>query len=120
MKIAVLCSAHGFGHLTRQLAIAEELMRHGAQPVFFTAAPPSMVTAYLPEAQVRPWVIDVGIQQQDSLTEDLPRTLTLLEERDVVEVLTATPSSPGTSWRGLGKAAKRDAKGKMMDMVRLG
>jgi hypothetical protein len=81
MRIAVLCSSHGFGHLTRQLALCEELLAAGAEPVVFTAAPPEVVWAYLPDLAVVPWAIDVGIAQQDSLTEDLDRTLELLEER---------------------------------------
>ena len=54
MRIAILCSAHGFGHLTRQLAIAESLIALGAEPVFFTAAPGAIVHEWLPGAAVRP------------------------------------------------------------------
>lgn len=78
MRIAHLCSAHGFGHLTRQLAIAEQLRAYGAEPTLFTAAPAPVVTEYLPGAAVVPWSIDVGIRQPDSLTEDIPATLTAL------------------------------------------
>ena len=80
MRIAHLCSAHGFGHLTRQLAIAEALRPRGAESVVFTAAPPAVVHAYLPWLAVRPWRIDVGIHQRDSLTEDIPSTLLQLEQ----------------------------------------
>lgn len=79
MRIAHLCSAHGFGHLTRQLAIAEQLRVLGAEPTLFTAAPAPVVTEYLPAAAVVPWRIDVGIRQPDSLTEDIPATLAALE-----------------------------------------
>jgi UDP:flavonoid glycosyltransferase YjiC (YdhE family) len=79
VRIAHLCSAHGFGHLTRQLAVAEELRGMGAEPVLFTAAPASVVEEYLPGTAVVPWRIDVGICQPDSLTEDIPATLTALE-----------------------------------------
>ena len=80
MRIAPLCSAHGFGPLTRQLAIAEPLRARGAESVIFTAAPPAVVHAYLPGLSVRPWHIDVGIRQHDSLTEDIPATRSRLAE----------------------------------------
>ena len=81
MRIAVLCSAHGFGHLTRQLAICEQLVQLGARPEVFTAAPGEVVHDYLPDLPVIPWTIDVGIAQSDSVTEDLPRTRQLLAQR---------------------------------------
>jgi hypothetical protein len=80
-QVAVLCSAHGFGHLTRQLAIGEELARLGARPVFFTAAPREVVEGFLPGAEVVPWAVDVGLAQRDGLSEDLPLTLARLAER---------------------------------------
>lgn len=89
MRIAVLCSAHGFGHLTRQLAICEQLIRLGARPEVFTAAPLEVVHDYLPDLPVIPWVIDVGIAQADSVTEDPDRTRLLLEERCSEEAVEA-------------------------------
>lgn len=80
MKLAIVCSAHGFGHLTRQLAVAEALRAEGVDPAIFTAAPPSIVEATLPSPRLRPWVVDVGIAQRDSLTEDLDETLRRLDE----------------------------------------
>ena len=81
MKLALVASAHGFGHLTRLIAIGEALRGLGVEPTFFTAAPPVLVHETLPGAVVRPWWVDVGLVQQDSLTEDVPATLRLLDER---------------------------------------
>lgn len=80
MKLAIVCSAHGFGHLTRQLALAKALRGLGVDPTIYTAAPRSIVDASLPNARVVPWVADVGIAQQDSVTEDLGETLRRLDE----------------------------------------
>ena len=79
MKLAIVCSAHGFGHLTRQLAVGEVLRQHGVEPTFFTAAPRPIVETSLPGAWVVPWVADVGIAQPDSVTEDLDETLRRLD-----------------------------------------
>ncbi len=79
VRIAIICSAHGFGHLTRQLALGEQLLALGAQPVYFTAAPESLVRASLPAAEVRRWVVDVGLVQADGLRADVEATRELLE-----------------------------------------
>jgi hypothetical protein len=81
VRIAHVCSAHGFGHVGRQLALGQALQRRDIQVTFFTAAPAAVVADTLPLAEVVPWVADVGIAQRDSLTEDLSQTLTLLDER---------------------------------------
>lgn len=81
MRIAIVCSAHGFGHLTRQLALAARWQAAGAEVVFFSAAPQAILSESLPGARLRPWTVDVGIRQHDSLTEDIPETLRLLEAR---------------------------------------
>jgi len=48
MRIAVLCSAHGFGHLTRQLALVAPLRAAGAdEVVIFTAAPAVVIEEFL-------------------------------------------------------------------------
>ena len=78
MRIAAVCSAHGFGHLTRQLALAARWQAAGAEVTFFSAAPRAILDESLPGARLRPWTVDVGIRQHDSLTEDLPETLRLL------------------------------------------
>lgn len=80
-RLAVLCSAHGLGHLTRQLAIGAELERAGARLCFFTAAPPAVVHETLPGAEVRPWTIDVGVVQRDSVREDVEATAAALALR---------------------------------------
>lgn len=80
-RIAVLCSAHGLGHLTRQLAIGERLAARGASLCYFTAAPDAVVHETLPEAEVRRRAVDVGIVQHDSVRQDLAATRRLLDER---------------------------------------
>ncbi len=78
MRLAILCSAHGFGHLARQLAVAEALRVRGADVDVWTAAPPAVVHDYLPGLTVVPASVDVGLVQSDSLTEDLPATARIL------------------------------------------
>ena len=78
-RVAVLCSAHGFGHVTRQLAVAEHLIALGAAPTFFTAAPAAILALTLPELPVRPWVMDVGVVQPDGIQPDPAATLARLE-----------------------------------------
>lgn len=90
MRIAAVCSAHGFGHLTRQLALAARWQAAGAEVTFFSAAPRAILDESLPGARLRPWTVDVGIRQHDSLTEDLPETLRLLDQRcddDAIDAL---------------------------------
>jgi len=80
-NIATVCSSHGLGHLTRQIALGEELDRAGSAPTFFTSGPADLVTQSIPSATVVSTEVDVGIAQFDSITEDIPRTIQLLEER---------------------------------------
>lgn len=79
--IALVCSAHGFGHVARQLALGQALVARGAELSVLTAAPPALVAETLPGVTVHPWAVDVGISQPDSLTEDLLATRTLLDQR---------------------------------------
>ncbi len=81
MKLGVLVSAHGFGHLTRQLAIGAALREHGLEPVFFTTAPATVLRESLPDPAIVPWACDVGLAQPDSLRVDFARTHALLAER---------------------------------------
>lgn len=81
LRIGVLCSAHGFGHLTRQLAIGAALAHRGATPVFYTAAPAALLVESLVAAEHVPWSLDVGLAQPDSLHVDFDQTLALLAER---------------------------------------
>lgn len=80
-RVAIVASAHGFGHLTRQLAIGEALARRGATLTVFTAAPASVVAETLPAATVRAWAADAGVVQRDSVSEDLAETLATAAER---------------------------------------
>lgn len=81
MRVALVCSAHGFGHVARQLATGAALRARGVEPTFFTAAPADVVEADLPGVSRVAWAVDVGIAQRDSLTEDVDATLARLEER---------------------------------------
>ncbi len=78
---AIVCSAHGFGHVTRQLVVAGALRARGVDVELFTAAPAALIDETFPGARVRPWQVDVGIAQPDSLHEDLDQTLVLLDQR---------------------------------------
>ena len=76
VRVAIVCSAHGFGHVTRELVIAEALEREGAAVTVFSAAPAAILGAVRSEA----WTVDVGIAQRDGLTEDPAATVRRLEE----------------------------------------
>lgn len=81
VRVAIVCSAHGLGHASRQVATARELAARGARPTFFSAAPAALFEQEIPEADVVPWQADVGLAQADGVSEDVGRTLALLEER---------------------------------------
>lgn len=93
MRLAVLCSAHGFGHVTRQLALAGHFQAAGVEVVFFSAAPRSILDESLPGVSLRPVAIDVGIRQRDSLTEDIPGTLRRLSQRCAAPAIDALADS---------------------------
>lgn len=80
MRIASVCSAHGFGHVTRQHALAGSLLAAGHDVTVFSAAPPALYVAAPEGCHHRHWVVDVGIAQRDSLTADIPQTLTRLQQ----------------------------------------
>ena len=80
MRVALVCSAHGFGHLTRQLALAEGLLARGHAPLVVTAAPDTVLDDYLPGVDRLPWTVDVGLVQADSLTEDPAATAARVDE----------------------------------------
>lgn len=77
--MALVCSAHGFGHVGRQLALAEALLDGGAEVDLWTAAPPEVVRSDVPGAGVVPWTVDVGIVQRDSRSEDVAATVARAE-----------------------------------------
>jgi hypothetical protein len=80
LKLAIVCSAHGFGHLGRQLALLP-LLKARASVRVFTAVPEAVVHNWAPDVQVVPWFVDVGLRQLDSIREDPEGTLPLLEQR---------------------------------------
>ncbi|MDX1690246.1 MAG: hypothetical protein R3290_04395 [Acidimicrobiia bacterium] len=79
-SVAVVCSAHGLGHLTRSLELAAGLRRAGASVTLFTASPGAAL-AWDPGLEVVAAQPDVGFVQTDGITEDVAATLRLLEER---------------------------------------
>jgi hypothetical protein len=81
MRLAIVCSAHGFGHLGRQLSLSDFWRSQRVDATFFTAVPSETVHSWQPTASVVRWTVDVGLSQPDSLQEDLEKTLILLEER---------------------------------------
>ncbi len=89
MKLALVASAHGFGHVTRLLAVAERLRARGHEPTVVTAAPRQLVEETLPGAVVVSAAVDVGLKQADSLTEDPEGTATLLDNRASEAALSA-------------------------------
>ena len=81
MRLAIVCSAHGFGHLGRQLSLAGFWRSQKINATFFTAVPVTTVQQWHPTASVVPWAVDVGLFQPDSLQEDLLQTRELLDRR---------------------------------------
>lgn len=75
MRVAIVCSAHGYGHVTREVVIAEALGRRGVEVTLLSAAP----RAILGKVRAEEWAVDVGIAQADGLTEDPGETLRRLE-----------------------------------------
>ncbi|MBM74134.1 MAG: hypothetical protein CMK59_01930 [Proteobacteria bacterium] len=78
MRIAHVCTAHGFGHTTRQMALARELTKRGHQICLFSAAK-RLLEKELFELEWTFLVSDVGLVQSDSLTIDLKATQLKLE-----------------------------------------
>ena len=76
MRVAVICSAHGYGHTGRQLAVVMRLRDLGHDVILYTAASPEWIASSVgtSRVEVRPWRVDVGIVQRDSLCEEPERT----------------------------------------------
>lgn len=80
MNIAHICTPHGFGHITRQIALAYSLQKYCVQSTFFCHQP-SLVHETLPNVQVFKRYADVGIIQKDAYTIDIKQTQKKLEQR---------------------------------------
>ena len=78
MRLAFVVSAHGYGHATRAVVMADTLADLGHAVTLFSAAPPELLGR---RHALVPWVADVGLAQPDSLREDIPATLAALEAR---------------------------------------
>ncbi len=76
MHLAIVASAHGYGHATRDVALADALAGRGHRVTLFTATPAQVLGHQYPLVT---WRADVGLVQPDSLREDLDATRTALE-----------------------------------------
>ncbi len=84
LKLLSCITDHGFGHATRQMAVAERLreLEPRAHVTFFTSAPRSLFEGYLGAGEwydVQDVRMDVGVRQPHSLEEDLDATHRALE-----------------------------------------
>lgn len=77
-RIAIVSSAHGFGHATRDAVLADTLLERGYDVTQFTHVSPAVLGA---SHRVEWAAVDVGFVQHHSLAENVPATLALLEER---------------------------------------
>ena len=80
MNIEHICTPHGLGHLTRQIALALSLKKLGCTSTFYCNAP-SLVYESLPDAVVIQKYADVGLIQPDTHTVDTKTTLLKLQKR---------------------------------------
>ena len=78
MNLALVASAHGYGHATRCVALADALVVAGHQATVYSTAPASVLGTAHPLVS---WAADVGLVQPDSLGEDVSATLVALEGR---------------------------------------
>jgi hypothetical protein len=74
IQIAHVCTPHGFGHLTRQIALSSALNQWNVQSTFYCNNAP-LVHDDIPNAHVINKTADVGIIQHDALHIDIPHTL---------------------------------------------
>jgi hypothetical protein len=80
LRITTVCSAHGFGHVTRQLAIAAQLRDRGAEVSVLSAMPQFLAARLAPGIGSRRWEADVGFIQRDAFREDVTATRERLAE----------------------------------------
>jgi len=82
-SIAYFISSHGYGHAARAAALMDALCERGANQRFevFTLAPEWFFGDSLPFSfGYHPVFTDIGMVQKDSLIEDVPGTLRLLDD----------------------------------------
>jgi len=78
----IAISGHGLGHVTRTLAVIQELLalQPHLQLTLATEVPPTVLQRYLDKPFAhRPVQLDVGVVQQDSLIQDVHATRSALE-----------------------------------------
>ncbi len=79
----VAITNHGYGHATRTAAVVAEIRRRCPEmtTILVTTAPRWLLESYIPgDFILRPWGLDVGVIQSDSLTMDKTATLKRLQE----------------------------------------
>ena len=83
MKLALYVTGHGYGHLTRSLAIANEVLRQVPETELHVRAPyPAEQigqTMSRPPASFSPVRLDIGLVARDSLRTDLEASLERLD-----------------------------------------
>ncbi len=78
LRLCLYSSAHGFGHTTRLLAVAAQVLKLSPQAriVINTPAPEWLVQVHVEKGvEVRRTLLDVGLVQSDSFTTDIEATL---------------------------------------------
>lgn len=78
LRIAIVSSAHGFGHAARDSVLASTLADRGHEITQFTHAPAELLGR---NYEIEAAVVDVGLSQPDSFAENIPETLRLLNDR---------------------------------------
>lgn len=89
LNIAYYITSHGLGHLTRALAVCQELVNDGQHHVHIvTGAPAGALLADLPTVHHRAKALDSGSLQQDAFTVDTLGSLRLyasiIEQREAL------------------------------------
>ena len=84
MKVAHICTPHGLGHVTRQLALISELEKQNIECVLYCHCPEFVRKEY-PNINVHQKSADVGIIQQDALHIDIAQTCQSLEKTCSIE-----------------------------------
>jgi|GEM_PF-5810621 len=81
MNIAHVCTPHGFGHLTRQIALGVALQKFDVRSSFYCHHP-TFVKQVLPNSITIQKTADIGIVQTHSLHIDIEATTQLLAQQN--------------------------------------
>jgi len=80
MNIAYVCTPHGFGHLTRQVALGTSLHQLGCHGSFYCHHP-AFVKNIIPNINVYKKSVDIGVIQNNSLEVDIEKTKEVLQQQ---------------------------------------